>query len=141
MQQPLSLNVAALNAGCRVKGSVTIHLADDPAQQAAAQARQIRYYRQCAIAAFPGNPAHGLALVPLFYRHGRAGAPGAPARPDRQRGPARPPGADHHISTATSSACCAGGGRFYAPSSARSSPCHFTSDIAKKAAEPFFKDH
>ena len=56
MQQPLSLNVAALNAGCRVKGSVTIYLADDPAQQAAAQARQIRYYRQCAIAAFLGNP-------------------------------------------------------------------------------------
>ena len=32
------------------------HFADNPAQEAAARARQIRYYKECVIPALPGDP-------------------------------------------------------------------------------------
>ena len=41
------------------------HFADDAAQQQAARARQIRYYRECVIPAFPGDPA----TAPPSYRY------------------------------------------------------------------------
>ena len=42
-----------------------IHFADTPAEEAAARARQIRYYRECVIPAFPGDPA----TAPPSYRY------------------------------------------------------------------------
>jgi alkanesulfonate monooxygenase SsuD/methylene tetrahydromethanopterin reductase-like flavin-dependent oxidoreductase (luciferase family) len=41
------------------------HFADDPAQEAAARARQIRYYRECVIQALPGDPK----TAPPSYRY------------------------------------------------------------------------
>jgi alkanesulfonate monooxygenase SsuD/methylene tetrahydromethanopterin reductase-like flavin-dependent oxidoreductase (luciferase family) len=49
----------------RLMCSYFIHFADDPRQQAAARARQIRYYRECVIAAFPGDPQ----TAPPSYRY------------------------------------------------------------------------
>ncbi len=40
----------------RLMCSYFIHFADTAAEEAAARARQIRYYRECATAAFPGDP-------------------------------------------------------------------------------------
>jgi alkanesulfonate monooxygenase SsuD/methylene tetrahydromethanopterin reductase-like flavin-dependent oxidoreductase (luciferase family) len=40
----------------RLMCSYFIHFADTPQQEAAARARQIRYYKECAIPAFPGDP-------------------------------------------------------------------------------------
>ena len=40
----------------RLMCSYFIHFADDKAQEDAARARQIRYYRECVIPAFPGDP-------------------------------------------------------------------------------------
>jgi hypothetical protein len=45
--------------------SYFIHFADTPAEEAAARARQIRYYRECVIPAFPGDPA----TAPPSYRY------------------------------------------------------------------------
>jgi alkanesulfonate monooxygenase SsuD/methylene tetrahydromethanopterin reductase-like flavin-dependent oxidoreductase (luciferase family) len=45
--------------------SYFIHFADTPAQEAAARARQIRYYRECVIPAFPGDPK----TAPPSYRY------------------------------------------------------------------------
>src|SRR5207248_1380170 len=42
-----------------------LHFADTPAEQAAARARQIRYYKECAAPAFPGDPAK----APPSYRY------------------------------------------------------------------------
>ncbi len=41
------------------------HFADTPAQEAAARARQIRYYKECVIPAFPSDPAN----APPSYRY------------------------------------------------------------------------
>ena len=41
----------------RLMCSYFIHFADDPAQEAAARARQIRYYKECVIPAFPATRA------------------------------------------------------------------------------------
>jgi hypothetical protein len=41
------------------------HFADDQAQEAAQRARQIRYYKECVIPAFPGDPA----TAPPSYRY------------------------------------------------------------------------
>ena len=41
------------------------HFADDAAQEQAARARQIRYYKECVIPAFPGDPA----TAPPSYRY------------------------------------------------------------------------
>ena len=45
--------------------SYFLHLADTPAAEQAARARQIRYYRECATAAFPGDPK----TAPPSYRY------------------------------------------------------------------------
>ena len=45
--------------------SYFIHFADNAEQEAAARARQIRYYRECVIPAFPGDPA----TAPPSYRY------------------------------------------------------------------------
>ena len=45
--------------------SYFLHFADNPAAEAAARARQIRYYKECVIAAFPGDPA----TAPPSYRY------------------------------------------------------------------------
>jgi alkanesulfonate monooxygenase SsuD/methylene tetrahydromethanopterin reductase-like flavin-dependent oxidoreductase (luciferase family) len=45
--------------------SYFIHFADTPAQEQAARARQIRYYRECVIPAFPGDPK----TAPPSYRY------------------------------------------------------------------------
>jgi alkanesulfonate monooxygenase SsuD/methylene tetrahydromethanopterin reductase-like flavin-dependent oxidoreductase (luciferase family) len=45
--------------------SYFIHFADNREQEAAARARQIRYYKECAIPAFPGDPA----TAPPSYRY------------------------------------------------------------------------
>ena len=49
----------------RLMCSYFIHLADTPAEEAAARARQIRYYQECVIPAFPGDPA----TAPPSYRY------------------------------------------------------------------------
>ena len=49
----------------RIMCSYFIHFADDPAAGAAARARQIRYYSECMIAAFPGEPR----AAPPSYRY------------------------------------------------------------------------
>src|SRR5215471_11872586 len=41
------------------------HFADDAAQEQAARARQVRYYKECVIPAFPGDPA----TAPPSYRY------------------------------------------------------------------------
>ena len=49
----------------RLMCSYFTHFADNPAQEAAARARQIRYYKECVIAAFPGDPK----TAPPSYRY------------------------------------------------------------------------
>jgi alkanesulfonate monooxygenase SsuD/methylene tetrahydromethanopterin reductase-like flavin-dependent oxidoreductase (luciferase family) len=49
----------------RLMCSYFIHLADNDAQELAARARQIRYYRECALPALPGDPA----TAPPSYRY------------------------------------------------------------------------
>src|SRR5215470_2321615 len=49
----------------RIMCSYFLHLADTPAAEQAARARQIRYYRECATAAFPGDPK----TAPPSYRY------------------------------------------------------------------------
>ena len=49
----------------RLMCSYFIHFADNKAQEDAARARQIRYYKECVLAAFPGDPA----TAPPSYRY------------------------------------------------------------------------
>jgi alkanesulfonate monooxygenase SsuD/methylene tetrahydromethanopterin reductase-like flavin-dependent oxidoreductase (luciferase family) len=49
----------------RLTCSYFVHFADDPAQEAAARARQVRYYNECVIEAFPGDPR----TAPPSYRY------------------------------------------------------------------------
>jgi alkanesulfonate monooxygenase SsuD/methylene tetrahydromethanopterin reductase-like flavin-dependent oxidoreductase (luciferase family) len=49
----------------RLMCSYFIHFSDTPAEEAAARARQVRYYRECVIPAFPGDPA----TAPPSYRY------------------------------------------------------------------------
>ncbi len=49
----------------RLMCSYFLHFADTPADEAAARARQIRYYKECVIAAFPGDPQ----TAPPSYRY------------------------------------------------------------------------
>jgi alkanesulfonate monooxygenase SsuD/methylene tetrahydromethanopterin reductase-like flavin-dependent oxidoreductase (luciferase family) len=49
----------------RLMCSYFLHFADTPAEEEAARARQIRYYKECVIAAFPGDPA----TAPESYRY------------------------------------------------------------------------
>jgi alkanesulfonate monooxygenase SsuD/methylene tetrahydromethanopterin reductase-like flavin-dependent oxidoreductase (luciferase family) len=49
----------------RLMCSYFIHFADSAAEEMAARARQVRYYRECAIAAFPGDPQ----TAPPSYRY------------------------------------------------------------------------
>ncbi len=49
----------------RLMCSYFIHFADTPAAEEAARARQIRYYKECVIAAFPGDPE----TAPPSYRY------------------------------------------------------------------------
>jgi len=49
----------------RVMCSYFIHFADNPEEEAAARARQMRYYNECVIAAFPGDPR----TAPPSYRY------------------------------------------------------------------------
>ena len=51
--------------GGRLMCSYFLHFADSPEDEAAARARQIRYYKECATAAFPGDPA----TAPPSYRY------------------------------------------------------------------------
>ena len=49
----------------RLMCSYFTHFADNKAEEDAARARQIRYYKECVIAAFPGDPAK----APPSYRY------------------------------------------------------------------------
>jgi alkanesulfonate monooxygenase SsuD/methylene tetrahydromethanopterin reductase-like flavin-dependent oxidoreductase (luciferase family) len=49
----------------RLMCSYFLHFADTAEEEAAARARQIRYYKECVIAAFPGDPA----TAPPSYRY------------------------------------------------------------------------
>jgi alkanesulfonate monooxygenase SsuD/methylene tetrahydromethanopterin reductase-like flavin-dependent oxidoreductase (luciferase family) len=49
----------------RLMCSYFIHFADSPTEEAAARARQMRYYNECVIAAFPGDPR----TAPPSYRY------------------------------------------------------------------------
>jgi len=49
----------------RLMCSYFIHFADTKAEAEAARARQIRYYKECVIAAFPGDPR----TAPPSYRY------------------------------------------------------------------------
>jgi alkanesulfonate monooxygenase SsuD/methylene tetrahydromethanopterin reductase-like flavin-dependent oxidoreductase (luciferase family) len=52
-------------ASGRLMCSYFIHFADTAAEEEAARARQIRYYKECVIAAFPGDPK----TAPPSYRY------------------------------------------------------------------------
>jgi alkanesulfonate monooxygenase SsuD/methylene tetrahydromethanopterin reductase-like flavin-dependent oxidoreductase (luciferase family) len=52
----------------RLMCSYFIHFADTPAEEAAARARQIRYYRECVSPAFPGDPATAPPSYHYFVR-------------------------------------------------------------------------
>ena len=49
----------------RLMTSYFVHFADNPQQEIAARERHIRYYKECVIAAFPGDPA----TAPPSYRY------------------------------------------------------------------------
>ncbi len=49
----------------RLMCSYFLHFADTPQEEEAARARQVRYYKECLIAAFPGDPA----TAPPSYRY------------------------------------------------------------------------
>ena len=49
----------------RLMCSYFIHFADNPPEEQAARARQIRYYRECGVPAFPGDPK----TAPPSYRY------------------------------------------------------------------------
>jgi len=49
----------------RLMCSYFLHFADSPAAETAARARQVRYFKECAIAAFPGD----LSTAPPSYRY------------------------------------------------------------------------
>jgi alkanesulfonate monooxygenase SsuD/methylene tetrahydromethanopterin reductase-like flavin-dependent oxidoreductase (luciferase family) len=49
----------------RVMCSYFTHFADNPAQEQAQRARQVRYYKECVIPAFPGDPKN----APPSYRY------------------------------------------------------------------------
>ena len=49
----------------RLMCSYFVHFADNPTEEAEARARQIRYYQECVIPAFPGDPA----TAPPSYRY------------------------------------------------------------------------
>ncbi|MBV9552410.1 MAG: LLM class flavin-dependent oxidoreductase, partial [Alphaproteobacteria bacterium] len=49
----------------RLMCSYFLHFADNPAEEAAARARQVRYYKECAVFAFPGDPK----TAPPSYRY------------------------------------------------------------------------
>jgi alkanesulfonate monooxygenase SsuD/methylene tetrahydromethanopterin reductase-like flavin-dependent oxidoreductase (luciferase family) len=49
----------------RLMCSYFLHFADTPQEEAAARARQVRYYKECLIAAFPGD----IATAPPSYRY------------------------------------------------------------------------
>ena len=49
----------------RLMCSYFLHFADTPAEEAAARARQVRYYKECAVFAFPGD----LKTAPPSYRY------------------------------------------------------------------------
>jgi alkanesulfonate monooxygenase SsuD/methylene tetrahydromethanopterin reductase-like flavin-dependent oxidoreductase (luciferase family) len=53
------------NTPGRMMCSYFLHFADNPQEEAAARARQIRYYRECAVFAFPGDPK----TAPPSYRY------------------------------------------------------------------------
>jgi alkanesulfonate monooxygenase SsuD/methylene tetrahydromethanopterin reductase-like flavin-dependent oxidoreductase (luciferase family) len=53
------------NAPGRMMCSYFLHLADNPAEEAAARARQVRYYKECAVFAFPGDAR----TAPPSYRY------------------------------------------------------------------------
>jgi len=53
----------------RLMCSYFCHFYDDPQQEAAQRARQIRYYKECVIPAFPGDPK----TAPPSYRYSRGG--------------------------------------------------------------------
>ena len=52
------------------------HFADTPAEEAEQRERQVRYYKECVIPAFPGDPEDGAAELSLLHRDRRAAAKG-----------------------------------------------------------------
>jgi len=65
------------------------HFADNRREEDAARARQIRYYKECVLAAFPGDPKTAPASYRYFHRHGRAAQERSPGGSDGQLSPAR----------------------------------------------------
>jgi hypothetical protein len=57
----------------RLMCSDFIHFANTKAEQQAARARQIRYYKECLIAAFPGDPKR-YRRATAIHRDGRTAA-------------------------------------------------------------------
>jgi alkanesulfonate monooxygenase SsuD/methylene tetrahydromethanopterin reductase-like flavin-dependent oxidoreductase (luciferase family) len=53
------------NKPARLMTSYFVHFADDKQQEMAARERHVRYYKECVIAAFPGDPA----TAPPSYRY------------------------------------------------------------------------
>ena len=61
-----------------------VDFADDDAQEQAAQTRQIRYYQEYVIHAFPGDPLTAPPSYRLLHRHG--GSPGERATAGPEEG-------------------------------------------------------
>ena len=78
----------------RLMCSYFIHFADDVAQEAAARVRQIPLFPRMGAHCIAGRRPDGTALLPLFYRYGRAAAPTTAARPYGKLCTIRRPGAN-----------------------------------------------
>ena len=79
----------------RLMCSYFIHFADDKAQEDAARARQIRYYRECVIPAFPGDPKTAPPSYRYFVGMVERLQGGEARGPHRELGSARNAGTDH----------------------------------------------
>ena len=75
--------------------SYFMHFADTPQQEAAARARQIRYYKECVIPAFPGDPKTAPPSYRYFIDMVERLQQGAARGPDRELGAARQRRAHH----------------------------------------------
>ena len=79
----------------RLMCSYFTHFADTKAQEDAQRARQIRYYKECVIPAFPGDPKTAPPSYRYFIDMVERLQQGSAGRPDRELGADRPARVDH----------------------------------------------
>jgi len=79
----------------RLMCSYFIHFADTKAERQAARARQIRYYKECLIAAFPGDPKTAPPSYGYFIEMVERLRNVSPEGSDREFGPVGQAGPNH----------------------------------------------